>query len=82
MRPSDLALGPRLKAAREGVPLIQARAAILLGVSVETLSNWERSKTQPLAGDLVGICTLYKISPLALLGMTTDKTLEQTTATL
>lgn len=36
-----------LKTARERVGLGQAEAAQLMGISVETLSNYERGKTYP-----------------------------------
>lgn len=50
-----------LKALRVNLGLTQAEAAGRLGVSVETLANWENGKTYPDVRDLRKIEELYKV---------------------
>lgn len=50
-----------LKALRVNLGLTQAEAAGKLGVSVETLANWENGKTYPDVRNLRKIEELYKV---------------------
>ena len=49
-----------LEAARVNAGLTQAEAAKKIGVSKETLSNWERGKTFPSSDKIFIICEVYK----------------------
>lgn len=44
---ADPTLGARIRAAREGERLTQAELGLKLGVSRETISNWETGETSP-----------------------------------
>ena len=50
-----------LKAARVNAGYTQLGAGKKLGVSKETISNWERSKSYPPMDKLMDICNLYKV---------------------
>ena len=51
-----------LKAARVNSGLTQVDAAKLLGISVDTLRSWEKSKTFPDVQNLKNIEELYGVS--------------------
>ena len=50
-----------LKAARVNAKLLQSEVAEKLGVSKESVANWENGKAAPKATALVRLCELYKI---------------------
>lgn len=50
-----------LKAARVNAEMLQKDAAALLGVTPETLANWENGKTGPRATILAKISEIYKV---------------------
>lgn len=51
-----------LKAARVNAGYTQEEAAKLLGVSVSTLKNWEKSLTFPKQPQILAICNLYGVA--------------------
>lgn len=51
-----------LKAARVNAGYTQKKAAMKLGVSNTTLSNWEKGISMPKANQIDDICNLYKVS--------------------
>ena len=55
-------LGERIKAARGEFGLTQEQAAEALGVSRQTLSNWERGKTYPDIVSVIKMSDLYCVS--------------------
>ena len=55
-------IGTRLKEARTAAKLTQEQAAEVLGVSRQTISNWENEKTYPDIMSIVKISDLYEIS--------------------
>lgn len=67
---------PTLKQAREGQGYTQAEAAKLIGVSVETLGNYERGKSYPDIPTLRKIEELYGVpyDRLIFLPLDYDKT--------
>ena len=50
-----------LKAARINAKLRQSEVAERLGVSKESVSNWENGKAAPKATTLVRLCEIYSI---------------------
>lgn len=50
-----------LKAARVNQRLTQMEAAARIGVTKDTVSNWEREKSYPNAKDINKIVEVYKI---------------------
>lgn len=50
-----------LKAARSNRNLTQKQAAILIGVSEDTISNWERGKSYPDALAIKKIEEVYQV---------------------
>ena len=50
-----------LRAARVNANLAQKEAALKLGVSNKTLSNWENGVSIPKADKIDAICTLYGV---------------------
>lgn len=50
-----------LKAARINANMLQTDVARQLGVSKESVANWERGKAAPKATTLVRLCELYGI---------------------
>lgn len=52
-----------LKAARVDAGYSQTKAAALVGVGKQTISNWETGKTRIDAGSFMRLCEVYKISP-------------------
>lgn len=55
-------IGEKLKAARIAAHLTQEQAADAIGVSRQTMSNWENSKTYPDIVSVVKLSDLYDIS--------------------
>lgn len=51
-----------LAAARKNLDLTQKEAAAMLGVSNNTLCNWEKGKSFPDAQQIEKICELYCVS--------------------
>lgn len=60
-------LGPKLKDARVRAGLSQEQLAKQLGVTRQTVSNWENCRSYPDAGSLVALSELYGISLDAML---------------
>lgn len=50
-----------LKAARINADLLQSDVAKRLGVSKESVANWERGKTAPRSTTLVRLCQMYNV---------------------
>lgn len=50
-----------LKAARVNKGYTQSEAGEKLGVSRDTIRNWERSKSYPPMDKLMDICNLYEV---------------------
>ena len=50
-----------LKAARVNMGLTQKDVAEKLGISKESLANWEKGKTHPKINILMDLCELYNI---------------------
>lgn len=65
-------IGSKLKMARKGVGLTQEAAAEALGVSRQTISNWENNKTYPDILSVIRMSDLYSISLDHLLKEETD----------
>lgn len=55
-------IGPKIKQARVNANLTQEQAAEALGVSRQTISNWENEKTYPDIISVVKMSDLYQIS--------------------
>lgn len=55
-----------LKAARVNANLTQAEVAKRLHKNKQTITNWESGKTKISAADLLVLCDMYKISPIAI----------------
>ena len=55
-------IGAKLKAARTAAGLTQEQAAAALGVSRQTISNWENAKTYPDIVSVVHMSDLYAVS--------------------
>lgn len=51
-----------MRAARINVGLTQEEASKQLGISENTLRNWESGKSAPRASKIPDICRLYKCS--------------------
>ena len=64
-----LYLAKNLKALRKEKGLTQEEAAVLLGVSPQSVSKWERGETLPDITLLPALANLYKVSVDLLLGM-------------
>lgn len=65
-------IGSKLKIARKGKGLTQEQAAEALGVSRQTISNWENNKTYPDILSVIRMSDLYSISLDRLLKEETD----------
>ena len=50
-----------LEAARVNAKLTQKEAADGVGVTVQTLINWEKGRTSPMIDKAVALCKLYGI---------------------
>lgn len=50
-----------LKAARINAGLTQEDAAKKIGVSKQSLSNWECGRNTPKATELMGLCEIYGV---------------------
>ena len=55
-------IGQKVRAARQGAKLTQEQAAEALGVSRQTISNWENNKTYPDIVSVIKMSDLYSIS--------------------
>lgn len=55
-------IGSKLKSARAKAGLTQEAAAEKIGVSRQTMSNWENNKTYPDVISVIGLSELYSIS--------------------
>lgn len=51
-----------LEAARRNKKYTQKTAAGLIGVSVSTIKNWEKGRTQPTQSKIEKICEVYGVS--------------------
>lgn len=60
----------KFKECRERVNLTQKEAAFALGVSIQSISNWENDVRRPSLEQLVKIAELYKVTTDELLGRT------------
>ena len=52
-------LGKRLQAARENTGLTQRAVADRLGLSAQTIRNWEAGRHEPAQGDIENLASLY-----------------------
>ena len=66
--PFDVALGRRLRAAREALGMHQDDVAAFIRKSQATVSDYELGKAKPSPRDLDRFCTLYRMSGDQLLG--------------
>lgn len=57
-----LEIGAKIKAARQNADLTQEQAAEYLGVTRQTISNWENEKTYPDIVSVVKMSSLYNVS--------------------
>lgn len=55
-------IGQKLRDARKNSGLTQESAAERLGVSRQTISNWENSRSYPDIGSVVKMSDLYSVS--------------------
>ena len=55
-------IGQKIKAARQGAKLTQEQVAEALGVSRQTVSNWENEKSYPDIVSVIKMSDLYSIS--------------------
>lgn len=55
-------IGKKLKSARQGAGLTQEQAAERLGVSRQTVSNWENERSYPDVVSVIRLSDLYSIS--------------------
>ena len=51
-----------LEAARRNKKYTQEKAANLIGVSVSTIKNWEKGRTQPTQKKIEKLCEVYEVS--------------------
>ena len=51
-----------LEAARRNKKLTQGEAAKKIGVSVSTIKNWEKGRTQPTQPKIERLCEVYEVS--------------------
>lgn len=50
-----------LEAARRNKKYSQTEAAKLVGVSLSTIKNWEKGRTQPTQGKIEKLCEVYEV---------------------
>jgi DNA-binding XRE family transcriptional regulator len=74
-------LNKRLKELRELFGMNQIQLARKLGVSKQSISNWENDNIQPSIEMLIKIAQLFSVSTDFLLGMDSRKYLEVTDLT-
>ena len=60
----------KFKECREAAKLTQKEVAISLGVSVQSVSNWESGNREPSLSTILSMCELYGTSADSLLGRT------------
>lgn len=71
-RAYDEQIGERVKHIREVIAMSQSSVAARLGVTRQTLANYESGKT-PMRADVVRLlCEVYEVPPAWVLGMTND----------
>lgn len=68
----DREIGERAAHIRNVLTLSQAEVATKLGVTRQTLSNYESGRTPMRAGVVRSLCEVYGILPAWLLGMTDE----------
>jgi DNA-binding XRE family transcriptional regulator len=56
-----------MAAARKNAGMTQGEAAEKIGVSRQTVMNWETQKTDLKASDFLKICEIYKVEPTDIL---------------
>lgn len=52
-----------IKGARVEKNMTQSQVGKEMGVTKDTISNWERGKTAPTGKQLLKLCELYNVSP-------------------
>lgn len=52
-----------IKGARIERNMTQSQVGKEMGVTKDTISNWERGKTSPTGNQLLKLCELYNVSP-------------------
>lgn len=52
-----------IKGARVEKNMTQSQVGKEMGVTKDTISNWERGKTSPTGKQLLKLCELYDVSP-------------------
>lgn len=52
----------RLRTARVAAGLTQSAVAGVIGCSVDTVSNYERGRTEPRLVDIARLATIYRVS--------------------
>lgn len=52
----------RLRAARAAAGLTQEQVGRALGVSAQTIANWEHGRTSPSTADVARLAALYRVS--------------------
>ncbi len=62
-----------IRAARENAGMSQKQAALTLGVSAPTVSDWESGKIFPSAKNLIQLSKLYSVTTDYLLGCETEQ---------
>lgn len=71
----DKAVGERAARARTVLSMTEKYVADRLGITRQTLGNYEGGRTSMRASIIRGMCELYGISPSWLLGMTDEITI-------
>ena len=59
----DATIGHRLHASRVGAGETSESLAILLGVSINLVSDWERGFARPSPKQIMAICDLLNVTP-------------------
>lgn len=66
----DPELGRRLRKAREARGMARPMAARHVGVTLDTIQNWEEGRTEPRVSELIKLALAYLVAPSDLLGVT------------
>ena len=69
MKNTGLPIGERIQEIRKEAKLTQNEFGIMLLVSQDTVSLWEKGKSYPSAEQIVGICKKFNVSADYLLGL-------------
>lgn len=56
-----------MAAARKNAGMTQSEAAKEIGVTRQTVMNWETRVTDPKLGDFLKMCEIYKVEPTDIL---------------